>query len=426
MSLQLAANHLAAQGRGPDTTLVHMGQGEVEALQGLAAAHGGMLTTNPTTGLPEAGFLSKILPMVAGAGLTIASGGTLAPWMAPLLVGGVTGLATGNLKKGLMAGLGAYGGAGLAGSLGASGAASAASGAGSVGTTTGGSAALSETAVGAATPLGEVGTGAARFGGEAAGGSSNLYSLADKGAALPSTSLGSNSAYSVFNKAPVDLATTGASSLAQPGVSSFNAMAPMDRLAAVGRGATPENLMNYVSNNKLATAAAAAPFIAGAMAPPKYKEEGENPAYDYDYQYNPGATTPFPTSDGSEEQRYFSPSYTRTASRYATGGIADGLSSAQSHLGSYSAGGRGRLLRGPGDGVSDSIPAVIGNKQPARLADGEFVIPARIVSELGNGSTEAGAKQLYAMMDRIQRARSKTTGKKQVAKNTKAHKLMPA
>lgn len=59
MSLQLAANHLAAQGRGPDTTLVHMGQGEVEALQGLAAAHGGMLTTNPTTGLPEAGFLSR-------------------------------------------------------------------------------------------------------------------------------------------------------------------------------------------------------------------------------------------------------------------------------------------------------------------------------------------------------------------------------
>jgi len=103
-----------------------------------------------------------------------------------------------------------------------------------------------------------------------------------------------------------------------------------------------------------------------------------------------------------------------------------GLPSAQSNLGSYSAGGRGRLLRGPGDGVSDSIPAVIGNKQPARLADGEFVIPARIVSELGNGSTEAGAKQLYAMMDRIQRARRKTTGKKQVAKNTKAHKLMPA
>lgn len=95
-----------------------------------------------------------------------------------------------------------------------------------------------------------------------------------------------------------------------------------------------------------------------------------------------------------------------------------------SHLGDYSDG--GRLLKGPGDGVSDSIPASIGNRQPARLADGEFVIPARIVSEIGNGSTEAGARKLYAMMDRVQRARRKTTGKNQVARNTKAEKLLPA
>ena len=103
---------------------------------------------------------------------------------------------------------------------------------------------------------------------------------------------------------------------------------------------------------------------------------------------------------------------------YAVGG---GLGS----LGSYSDG--GRLLKGPGDGVSDSIPATIGNKQqPARLADGEFVIPARIVSELGNGSTEAGAKKLYAMMDRVQRARGKTTGKNKVAANSRADKYLPA
>jgi hypothetical protein len=103
---------------------------------------------------------------------------------------------------------------------------------------------------------------------------------------------------------------------------------------------------------------------------------------------------------------------------YAVGG---GLGS----LGSYSDG--GRLLRGPGDGVSDSIPATIGRKQqPARLADGEFVVPARIVSELGNGSTEAGAKKLYAMMDRVQRARGKTTGKDKVAANSRADKHLPA
>lgn len=93
-------------------------------------------------------------------------------------------------------------------------------------------------------------------------------------------------------------------------------------------------------------------------------------------------------------------------------------------LGSYSDG--GRLLRGPGDGVSDSIPATIGNKRPARLADGEFVVPARIVSELGNGSTEAGARKLYAMMDRVQAARRGSIGKGKVAKNTKADKYLPA
>jgi len=95
-----------------------------------------------------------------------------------------------------------------------------------------------------------------------------------------------------------------------------------------------------------------------------------------------------------------------------------------SHLGDYSDG--GRLLRGPGDGVSDNIPATIGGKQPARLADGEFVVPARIVSELGNGSTEAGAKRLYAMMDRVQKARKKTIGKGKIAKDSKSSKYLPA
>ncbi len=94
------------------------------------------------------------------------------------------------------------------------------------------------------------------------------------------------------------------------------------------------------------------------------------------------------------------------------------------HLGDYSDG--GRMLKGPGDGVSDDIPATINGKQPARLADGEFVIPARIVSELGNGSTDAGAKRLYAMMDRIQEGRKKTVGKDKVAVDSKAKKHLPA
>jgi len=108
----------------------------------------------------------------------------------------------------------------------------------------------------------------------------------------------------------------------------------------------------------------------------------------------------------------------------ANGGLMSLARGGMSHLGDYSDG--GRLLRGPGDGVSDSIPATIGDKRPARLADGEFVVPARIVSELGNGSTEAGARKLYAMMDRIQKARGKTVGKDRVAVNSRAEKNLPA
>ena len=90
------------------------------------------------------------------------------------------------------------------------------------------------------------------------------------------------------------------------------------------------------------------------------------------------------------------------------------------NLGSYSDG--GHLLKGPGDGMSDHIPAMIGKHQPARLADGEFVIPADVVSHLGNGSTEAGAKQLYAMMSRIRKAR---TGNPKQGKQVNPRKLMP-
>jgi hypothetical protein len=98
----------------------------------------------------------------------------------------------------------------------------------------------------------------------------------------------------------------------------------------------------------------------------------------------------------------------------ATGGVMHGI-------GGYSDG--GRMLKGPGDGMSDSIPAVIGKKQPARLADGEFVVPADVVSHLGNGSTDAGAKRLYGMMDKIRKAR---TGKKKQAPAVNVNKYMPA
>jgi hypothetical protein len=99
--------------------------------------------------------------------------------------------------------------------------------------------------------------------------------------------------------------------------------------------------------------------------------------------------------------------------RFAGGGIAD--------LGGYSDG--GRMLKGPGDGMSDNIPATIAGKQPARLANEEFVVPADVVSHLGNGSSDAGAKQLYAMMHRVRKAR---TGNPKQGREINAGKYLPA
>jgi len=92
-------------------------------------------------------------------------------------------------------------------------------------------------------------------------------------------------------------------------------------------------------------------------------------------------------------------------------------------LGGYAAGGNPRLLRGPGDGMSDHIPATINDRQPARLADGEYVITADVVSHLGNGSTEAGAKQLDAMMKRVRKGR---TGTPKQGKQIDPRKYLPA
>jgi hypothetical protein len=120
-NLHPIAQAVQSQGRGKDTQLVHMTPNEVQGLHALAKAHGGSLSINPSTGLPEAGFLDSMLPTILGVGLAAATGGTslaLTPGMIGLGIGGLQYMRTGSLEKGLMAGLGAYGGAGMAGSLG--------------------------------------------------------------------------------------------------------------------------------------------------------------------------------------------------------------------------------------------------------------------------------------------------------------------
>ena len=89
-------------------------------------------------------------------------------------------------------------------------------------------------------------------------------------------------------------------------------------------------------------------------------------------------------------------------------------------LGGFAHGG---YLDGQGDGMSDSIPATIEGKQPARLADGEFVVPADVVSHIGNGSSKAGSQRLYSMLDKVRKAR---TGNKKQGRQINPSKYMPA
>jgi hypothetical protein len=150
------------------------------------------------------------------------------------------------------------------------------------------------------------------------------------------------------------------------------------------------------------------------------RPEVEMPGDDYDsplkrFRYNPDTFRPSFAEGGITDldigtSARLSPS---PVTMMASGGISD--------LGGYSDG--GRLLKGPGDGMSDSIPARIGRRQPARLADGEFVVPADVVSHLGNGSTDAGAKKLYDMMDKVRRAR---TGNKKQGREINPRKYIPA
>lgn len=673
MSLEIIAQRLAKKGRGPDTLLVHMAPSEVAGLQSLAQAGGGSLTVNPDTGLPEAGFLSDLLPSIIGFGVSALSGGTLSPLMIGAGVGGLTALTSGgDLGKGVMAGLGAYGGAGLgAGLMGlGTGAmqqqAGAAASQGLEGLAADQAAERAITArMAQATPMQTMTAGAqyamnnpkdaiAGMGGWSGFGKNALMAAAPVIASETATPMpGSQSSPALFRKMRMNpdgsFTEIGSTPMKEYGSTPFEryaaggAVNTITKMPDGSAGQTPsERAMDFLMGRTntlkpswetkkpavkekeklpvvevvkppvldIPQAGAAGesktasnpsgydwissvnPFTGGpqalmngplgyavgkvsnAFATPKTEAEilstpvvdmtptptqtsidygksswgktGDeaqdigttqlgsgitgadkgggiaslvNSSYDDSgsVEHSPlGGTSAYsdrtspvvggPINLGLPVGTALAPAYTTptqvvdpaqareaaalaqaqaenaaqaqreaanmasraqaereaaaqaaraidtagsTASdggyggfggntggdgamgfggQYAQGGLASlapGYAAGGYSLGGYSDG--GRLLRGPGDGVSDHIPATIGRgKQPARLADGEFVLPARIVSELGNGSTEAGARALYAMMDRIQNNRRKTVGKGKVAVNSKSTRLLPA
>jgi len=379
MSLHtLLAHEVRSKGRGDDTMLIHMTPQEVGGLQALAESYGGSLSINPDTGLPEAGFLKSILPTLIGAGLTFFSGGAINPMTAGLITGGIQTARTGDLGQGLLAGLGAFGGAGLGSSL---------AGASSVGADAAGQAAMQNAATQQVPGLTQSMADAAI--------NPDLFAQAP-GFDMSAITGAKDAAVTNFANQGLGSQLKGSlATLAEPGgLSNF--------------GSSYVDAMGGPTKAMYGGLGLAQPFI---PPPPEMKyEESEDPYAKYEGPYTPTRRdVRFPTTPeelaSSREYTYFSPS---NPVPFAQGGLT--------------AFAGGRFLKGPGDGTSDDIPAVIGNSQPARLADGEFVVDARTVSEIGNGSSNAGAKKLYAMMDRVHDERKKASR----GKDSNADKYLPA
>lgn len=214
-------------------------------------------------------------------------------------------------------------------------------------------------------------------------------------------------------------------SVLTPGVGGFAPTGGISNLPATG-GTFGEGMARFASDplasmsaNKGIAFASALQGATGARQEPEGPEEYDGPLKRF--RFNPETYRPAMfanggiadlTAGGYDRMVGEEPMY----QALAKGGMSD--------LGGYSDYARGgRMLKGPGDGMSDSIPASIAGKQPARLARDEFVVPADVVSGLGNGSSDAGAKHLYAMMDRVRQAR---TGSKKQGKEINARRFVPA
>ena len=525
MSLALAAKHIESQGRNKDSKLVHMTPDELKALNKLSLDHVGKpLSTNPKTGLPEAGFLSSLFPTVAGiAGAAMG----LPTWA---IVGGV-GLAatalTGDIGQGIMAGLGAWSGGKLASDIaGASTLAQSGADVGAKAFEATADSALKTTMEPFSETLGRTFTvdPTKEFLGQSFS-PATASTIADQtknfipqvttaatafpqGAASYTPFENFQSGLEAVKAHPIDFLSkpgVGWNTAAAFGPAVLSALEPdygtvpstatdenpfgLKKLSKDFKGSFPTqpnpyytaqypdyrakpygakdgglmDIEKYAKGNKvdykkqleslklIKSGLDELSPTSGDFAPIVPRDPGD--AYGgpgiYDYleeeykgmapneralamlKNNRKKTLKDDLATGLQPVGAlgaldFTPAAQRQAMLEAqakqqiateakSGGLMDG------HLGDYSDG--GRLLKGPGDGVSDSIPATIGGKQAARLAEGEFVIPARIVSELGNGSTDAGAKRLYAMMDRIKAKRRKA---KDIAADTKAYKLLPA
>jgi hypothetical protein len=433
------AQQVQSQGRGEDTMLVHMTPNEVNSLQGLAMAHGGSLTINPQTGLPEAGFLGNILKKLAPTliGAALAATGIGAPLAAGLVAAGSVAK-TGSLKKGLMAGLSAYGGASLAGGVG--------------------------------------------LGGKI---SQNAFGTLSKNPGIFGANMGLGAIAPTVAPALTNVATAGdLSNVAAEAASGAGQAAAKTGLAGVAQrfGQTAAQGLPGGIVAKAAPMMAASGLmrgVTGAMTPSGGSVSGPDGRVDNSYQgpyyaqdrqrildpngplssrqrrhfaidmpeiYNtmgqvvqPGSQTirgtqimqPVLNPKAKKGQPMYNyvpvayqggvdPNEEEEATGYARGGevqlsdgafVLDARTVSEIGNGSSNAGMEalnrmgGRPVQGPGDGVSDSVPARIGMDQPARVARDEVIMPANVVRRIGQGNPQRGADKLYALMDKAHKAR---------------------
>lgn len=437
------AQKLQDKGRGGDTILAHINPQEA----GILSALGGSGTINPHTGLPEYRSLNPI--KLAKKGLSKLDDVVFQPithavqnvvqdvakatgpvgqiaasyFGGPIgaaLYAGLSGEDGFNFKRGLMAGAMTWGAQNLAEGLGGTESAASSTpvpepGLGSVGLEGSGLAAGDATA-----SVGELGT---------TGGSTAM--------ATPQPTvmgqLGSGNISGAMNTAGQNI--SNAASNAYDSVSSGISNAWNDPSSLIPKNALVNQDMGTVMNNAGKVLTGDTSAFTGSLSNsvvPMYVGSMGMKAADEMEQFKKEQEE-IQAKQRADKERYMGLGLAELKKNpwmYAEGGAIDdeagrdGLASLGSPI-NYAAGGATppRFLSGGGDGMSDSIPATIDGKQPARIADGEFIIPADVVSHLGNGSSKAGAKQLYSMMDKVRAAR---TGTKKQGKQINPKKYLPA
>ena len=427
------ANRMASKGRYGDSMLVHMSPQEVQGLQRLAMANGTSLSVNPYTGMPEAfslkkmfkkiaKFVAPILPFIPIPGLA-----GLSPLITKALlstaVGGLSGKKGFDLKRGLMSGLTTYGIGSLAQGAGAAANANAGANIGDIGAQQAADSAISINAVPAGPdfapgtmmdavtgdvlpPTDAAATAASKFVEAMPEGSSFTDYVTQTGQNIKAAGTGlydtvtgapgaraaftSGQAINPFTDKPIGVGTAAGAA--------FTGVAGMKTLDELEKAKAEANRILQDVNNKNEEEKAYARKILA----------------DYPVQYR--------RITGQEVSGFGMAMGGRINSYDDEIGGDDSMM--QGGIAALAKGGLPpRYLRGGGDGMSDSIRANIEGKQEARLADGEFVVPADVVSHLGNGSSNAGAKRLYSMMDRVRRSR---TGKTRQAPQVNTRRMMPA